>query len=498
MARIVTFDPGTSEIRSPLIAGLTEACNKLSGVLDMQTNTFVDVELSEVKITDNDRYRIYQIQNGRRLWLQAPMPIIKKNGEQITESNDGFSIDYIGGSIIFETGYTLTSTDHITVSATYITDSSNKISNILTQIATITETAGHYKGYYATIEELNTALPTGTAGDYALVGEDSSFHIWDTETEAWINSQADIDVNQFYDKSQIDELLEGKENALITDELAGENKDEYYLTGNKTWKHFATQVLGTVLTDLETTTSEKITALDSVVGALGKLQAQLDNNIGGISGIGTPTETTSGIVGQDYINISNGDKYYLVAIEELEDGTKKYKWEQYAKKSDTPTNVITIDNGANMEMPESYGHGEWTFKIVEEAEPAIEIDEIPTENSDNAVSSGGVYNALKTKANKSIAFRAILLSSSWRDNQQTLSDTRFSASDNYGFYISPVGSDYREYTENNVFLYSMNNGNAVFECDSVPTKNLQIDVIRSEVETTTSNNDGENESGGGG
>lgn len=485
MARITTFDPGTSEIRSPLIAGLTEACNKLSGVLDMQTNTFVDVELSEVYITDKDRYRIYQIQNGRRLWLQAPMPIIKKNGEQITESNDGFSIDYLGGSITFETGYALTSTDRITVSATYITDSSNKISNILTQIATITEIAGHYKGYYATIEELDTALTTGIAGDYALVGADNSFHIWDTETETWISSQADIDVSQFYNKSQIDELLEGKENSLVTEELTEENKDQYYLTANKTWKNFATQVLGTVLTNLDTTTGEKITALDSVVGALGKLQAQLNNNIGGISGFGAPTETTSGIVGQDYINTSNGDKYYLVSVEEQEDGTKKYIWEQYAKKSDTPTNVITIDDGAEMTMPESYGQGSWKLKVVDEAEPEIEVDPIPTANSDNAVSSGGVYAALQTKANKSIAFRAILLSNAWTNNQQTLSDTRFSASDDYGFYISPIGSSYREYTENNVFPYSVNNGNAVFECDSVPAVNLTIDVIRGEVETGT-------------
>lgn len=39
MASSTMYDPQTSEARSPWLAGLTEICNKLSGVLNMATDS---------------------------------------------------------------------------------------------------------------------------------------------------------------------------------------------------------------------------------------------------------------------------------------------------------------------------------------------------------------------------------------------------------------------------------------------------------------------------
>lgn len=53
--------------------------------------------------------------------------------------------------------------------------------------------AKQYKGYYATADALTTAQKTGTAGDYAIVGENQVIYIWNTAENAWtsiINEQS--------------------------------------------------------------------------------------------------------------------------------------------------------------------------------------------------------------------------------------------------------------------------------------------------------------------
>ena len=53
----------------------------------------------------------------------------------------------------------------------------NSISNVdITHIK-------NYKGYYATVADLTTAHATGTAGDYAIVGD--SFYVWDGTKNTW-------------------------------------------------------------------------------------------------------------------------------------------------------------------------------------------------------------------------------------------------------------------------------------------------------------------------
>lgn len=46
----------------------------------------------------------------------------------------------------------------------------------------------HNLGYYATQSALETAHPTASAGDFAIVGETDTFWVWDTDTNAWVNT----------------------------------------------------------------------------------------------------------------------------------------------------------------------------------------------------------------------------------------------------------------------------------------------------------------------
>lgn len=130
MSKIVMNDPGSSQARSPLIAGLTEAVNKLSGALDLKTATLTDFPLVEVGgfMGDTDGSgKMFQAPLGNKLWLETPAPVIKKNGTVITPSADNFTIDYLGGSIVFERGTSIEDGDVITVDVTYIVDESNKL-----------------------------------------------------------------------------------------------------------------------------------------------------------------------------------------------------------------------------------------------------------------------------------------------------------------------------------------------------------------------------------
>lgn len=46
----------------------------------------------------------------------------------------------------------------------------------------------HNLGYYATLEDLQTAYPTAEAGDWAIVGSTDTVWIWDDTTSAWVDS----------------------------------------------------------------------------------------------------------------------------------------------------------------------------------------------------------------------------------------------------------------------------------------------------------------------
>lgn len=334
MASTPMYDPLTSEARSPWLAGLTEACYKISNILDLKTEKFSDLELFPV----DTRRLIYQANLGRKLWLSNPKPVVRKNGFLITEEDDMFTINYLGGSVEFEKGYEPLEADTITVDATYIIDKSSTLSDIANKIEGLRDVATKFKGYYPNEESLNAVLETGTAGDYAIVGgEDNVIYIWNTTENAWVATGKQPDMSQYYTKDESDELLSHKEDN-ITAHGEGAESDNYYYGGRKTWIDIDSKVQNVPLTGIDTSIDGKVEETDTIQDAIGKLQNQLDKNIGGLQGAGAPTEDTEGVIGQEYTNTSNGDKYHLISI--TEDG--KYIWAKYQDKL-IPDDSITIE-----------------------------------------------------------------------------------------------------------------------------------------------------------
>jgi hypothetical protein len=104
MAKTNWQDPKTSEMRSTHVAGLMEAVGKIEDSIGMESVFETNIPLTEVFISSDDRYRIFQAPEGKRNWTAEQPPVIKRNGVTISS---GFEIDYGGGAIILNVNDTV-------------------------------------------------------------------------------------------------------------------------------------------------------------------------------------------------------------------------------------------------------------------------------------------------------------------------------------------------------------------------------------------------------
>lgn len=210
MAKIPMYDPLSKEARSSWLAGLTEAANKLSGLLEMKTETLNNLPLPELFISEDDRYRIFQAPLGNKLWLTSPAPVIKKNGIVITPDNEYFTVDCLGGSVAFDENHRLTAGDSLTVDAVHIVEGSGKLEDLTNDIDATAAIAEHYRGYFATYAEL--AAITGVNGDFAIVGDEHIFYVWGAT--GWISTFTATDLSNYYTKQEVNTELESKQDTL--------------------------------------------------------------------------------------------------------------------------------------------------------------------------------------------------------------------------------------------------------------------------------------------
>lgn len=127
MAIIELQDPLSTEIQSTTVSGAVDALNVISKGLDLGSELLEKVQMYPVEgLEPSDPRRIYQVENGNRLWLSSPNePVIYVNDSEISQSENEFSIDYIGGSITFDGDYRPGAEDVVTVSCAHISSQSN-------------------------------------------------------------------------------------------------------------------------------------------------------------------------------------------------------------------------------------------------------------------------------------------------------------------------------------------------------------------------------------
>lgn len=294
MAKMPFYDPRDSEVLSPLMAGFSEGLGVLSEILNLNTKTIKGVALEKLTWINSEGHTVlgmlYQAPQGNKLWLTTPYPVIRKNGTIITESADHFTIDPIGGGLFFEEQYALLEDDEVTVDATVVTPSSQALYNILQDISDLKTKAAHDKGYYANPSALEEAVPTGADGDYAIVGTTDTIWLWDTDTQSWVDSHKATDLSNYYTKGETDNLLSQKE-PNISAKGSDTASDNFYYGGRKQWIDLLYKVRNTALSGLDTSTAQTIVATDTILAAMGKLQAQITQSSTEVSGDITAIES---------------------------------------------------------------------------------------------------------------------------------------------------------------------------------------------------------------
>ena len=287
MAKMPFYDPRDSEVLSPLMAGFSEGLGVLSEILNLNTKTIKGVALEKLTWINSEGHTVlgmlYQAPQGNKLWLTTPYPVIRKNGTIITESADHFTIDPIGGGLFFEEQYALLEDDEVTVDATVVTPSSQALYSILQDISDLKTKAAHDKGYYANPSALEEAVPTGADGDYAIVGTTDTIWLWDTDTQNWVDSHKATDLSNYYTKGETDNLLSQKE-PNISAKGSDTASDNFYYGGRKQWIDLLYKVRNTALSGLDTSTAQTIVATDTILAAMGKLQAQITQSSTEVSG----------------------------------------------------------------------------------------------------------------------------------------------------------------------------------------------------------------------
>lgn len=287
MAKMPFYDPRDSEVLSPLMAGFSEGLGVLSEILNLNTKTIKGVALEKLTWIDSEGHTVlgvlYQAPQGNKLWLTTPYPVIRKNGTIITESADHFTIDPIGGGLFFEEQYALLEDDEVTVDATVVTPSSQALYSILQDISDLKTKAAHDKGYFANPSALQEAVPTGADGDYAIVGTTDTIWLWDTDTQSWVDSHKATDLSNYYTKGETDNLLSQKE-PNISAKGSDTASDNFYYGGRKQWIDLLYKVRNTALSGLDTSTAQTIVATDTILAAMGKLQAQITQSSTEVSG----------------------------------------------------------------------------------------------------------------------------------------------------------------------------------------------------------------------
>ena len=90
----------------------------------------------------------------------------------------------------------------------------------------------------------------------------------------------------------------------------------------------------------------------------------------------------------------------------------------------------------------------------------------------------GLDTALQNKAEKSVTFTVTLTAAGWADNVQTISDARF-VSTGFAYTVAPASSSFTDYADAMIYADDVTaDGQMVFHCDSAPTADLTVNIVR--------------------
>lgn len=147
----------------------------------------------------------------------------------------------------------------------------------------------HYRGKYASLIALQTAIPTGNDGDYAVIdtgiANNATFYIWDAQ-DGWVSGGN-------VSGTTTDDIIEGSINLYYSDTL----------------------VRAALLTGLSLVSGTIISSSDNVLSSLGKLQKQITDTNTLLTNYLTTADastTYATIANQRYTFVSDASATYTV------------------------------------------------------------------------------------------------------------------------------------------------------------------------------------------
>ena len=85
---------------------------------------------------------------------------------------------------------------------------------------------------------------------------------------------------------------------------------------------------------------------------------------------------------------------------------------------------------------------------------------------------------LQKKADKSVAFTVSLTVAGWSNNAQTVSNANL-LSAGYAYTVAPASGSFANYADAMVYADDVTaDGQMVFHCDSTPTADLTVNIVR--------------------
>jgi hypothetical protein len=157
--------------------------------------------------------------------------------------------------------------------------------------------SSHFKGTFTNLVALQAAYPTASVGDYADVdagaGDPVLRYIWDASDSEWVAQAGSADpvtaaqVKTLYESNPDTNAFTDAEQAKLGGVAAGATANantDSLAEGATNLYHTEARVRGTVLTGLSLLAGGAISAADTLLSALGKLQKQITDAVTSIGG----------------------------------------------------------------------------------------------------------------------------------------------------------------------------------------------------------------------
>ena len=376
----------------------------------------------------------------------------------------------------------------------------------------------HDLGFFDTVAELQAAHPTGTAGDFALIGATDTFWVWDTTTSAWIDShKADavtsvngqtgavsLDINDVAptqtDKSGY---------VLGTDGfVAGWVKPE--IVQRSTMPQASEDELGNVYQFVGTTDANYTNGYFYKCVSDGQNPATYSwtqvNVQPAPSGLPDQTGQSGKFLTTDGTDASWSDKplvntatgSYAISILGVEaTASNAMNIGYFSQAAGFQGTAIGVQSHANQNgtaigygawsQPFSMMGTDWSIAIGSQAYStaanAIQLGK-GTNNTENTLSvankngnyemmsaDGTIPTARLTKVNTTVTLAA----ANWSSNSQTVNVTGMTATG--VVFPCPIPADQADYTSAGIICSAQAAGTLTFTCDTVPSGDIDVTVV---------------------